>query len=212
MSFLSAFFYDRFMAKTEQACLGEWRRALLRQARGKVLELGAGTGANLCCYSDQVSRLVLSEPDKYMRRILKQKVDKRQLPHARVVSGSAEHIEAADETFDTVVTTLVCCSVGSLPDCLHEILRVLKPGGRLIFLEHVAAAQGSARRRWQNAINPLWKTLMGNCHLNRETEAAITAAGFEIHHIERESMRKALPIVRPTIRGLAEKPLPPRES
>jgi hypothetical protein len=82
----------------------------------------------------------------------------------------------------------------------------LRPGGSLVFLEHVAAANGSSRRRWQNIVNPVWKTFMGNCHLNRETEQAIVTEGFEIIQIDRESMRKALPIVRPTIRGIAKKP------
>jgi hypothetical protein len=73
-------------------------------------------------------------------------------------------------------------------------------------LEHVAAADGSSRRRWQNIINPVWKTFMGNCHLNRETEQALVTAGFEVIQIERESMRNAPPVVRPTIRGIAKKP------
>jgi ubiquinone/menaquinone biosynthesis C-methylase UbiE len=104
------------------------------------------------------------------------------------------------------VTTLVCCSVTDLQVCLREIRRVLRPGGGLVFLEHVAAADGTSRRKWQNRINPVWKTFMGNCHLNRETEQAIDTEGFEIIQIERESMRKALPVVRPTIRGIARKP------
>ena len=82
----------------------------------------------------------------------------------------------------------------------------MRPGGGFVFLEHVAAADGTSRRRWQNIVNPVWKTFMGNCHLNRETERAIVTEGFDIVQIERESMRKALPVVRPTIRGIAKKP------
>ncbi len=206
MSFLTAFFYDRFMAKAEAACLRDWRHDLLQKASGEVLEIGAGSGASIDSYTDQVSRLVLTETDRHMRRQLEQKVNTRGLLNIVVTDGTAERIEAEDASFDCVVTSLVCCSVKDLHICLTEIGRVLKPGGELVFMEHVAATRGSSRRRWQDRINPLWKRLMGNCHLNRETEQAIIAAGFEIIKIDRESMRKAPRIVRPTIRGIAKKP------
>jgi ubiquinone/menaquinone biosynthesis C-methylase UbiE len=226
MSFLTAFFYDRVMAKTEAACLRQWRRELLAQVNGEVLEIGAGTGANITLYSERVSRLTLTEPDRHMRRQLEEKIanhDPQRLgvsegnaenivaPQRLGVSeGNAENIVAEDESFDYVVTSLVCCSVNDLDASLREVKRVLKPGGGLVFLEHVAAPEGTSRRRWQNRINPIWKTFMGNCHLNRETENAIIEQGFEITRIERESMCNAPPIVRPTIRGIAIKPRPPR--
>lgn len=191
------------MTKTEEACLKEWRYGLLKQVSGEVLEIGAGTGANIKFYSDKVTKLVLSEPDKYMRKLLKGKVDSHRLENASVTSGTSEQIESDDESFDYVVATLVCCSVMNLNTCLREIRRVLRPG-ETWFLEHVAAANGTSRRRWQNRINPIWKTFMGNCHLNKETEQAIVTEGFEIIQIEREGMRKAPPIVRPTIRGIAK--------
>jgi len=206
MSFLTAYFYDRVMAKTEEACLKEWRYDLLQQVSGEVLEVGAGTGANIKLYSADVTQLVVTEPDEHMRKFLKEKIGNQQLENVSVTSGAADQIEAADESFDYVVSSLVCCSVMDLEACLREIRRVLRPGGGFVFLEHVAAADGSSRRRWQNIINPVWKTFMGNCHLNRETESAIVSEGFDIVQIDRESMRKALPIVRPMIRGIARKP------
>lgn len=206
MSFITAFFYDRFMAKAEEACLKEWRHGLLKQVSGEVLEVGAGTGANIKFYSDKLTKLVLTEPDKHMLKLLKEQVIRHHLKNVGVIGGTAEQIESADESFDYVVSTLVCCSVTDLDACLREIRRVLKPGGSLVFLEHVAAADSTSRRQWQNRINPIWKTFMGNCHLNRETEQAIVTEGFEIIQIERESMCKAPPIVRPTIRGIAKKP------
>jgi len=205
MSYLTAFFYDRFMAKTEEVCLKEWRHGLLKQVNGEVLEIGAGTGANIELYSDNVTKLVLAEPDKHMRKLLEKKVGSHQLENASVISGTGEQIGADDESFDYVVSSLVCCSVADLKASLSEIRRVLRLGGGFVFLEHVAAADGTSRRRWQNLINPVWKTFMGNCHLNRETERALITEGFDIVQIERESMRKALPIVRPTIRGIAIK-------
>ena len=194
------------MVKTEEACLKKWRLDLLRQVSGEVLEVGAGTGANIKLYSDNVTRLVLTEPDKHMRKILKDQVGNQYLKNVSVSNGTAEQIEADDESFDYVVSSLVCCSVTDLKACLSEIRRVLRPGGCLVFLEHVAAADGTSRRRWQNIINPVWKTFMGNCHLNRDTEQALVTEGFDIIQIERESMRKAPPVVRPTIRGIAKKP------
>ena len=194
------------MSKVEQACLADWRRELLAQAKGEVLEVGAGTGASIQFYPDSVSRLVLSEPDPHMRKQLNERIKNIQgRENSLVHAGSAERIEAEDESFDCVVTSLVCCSIADLDAGLREIRRVLRFGGNFIFMEHVAAAPGTSCRRWQNRINPLWRKLMGNCHINRETEQAILAAGFEITRIERDKMRKVIPIVQPTIRGIATK-------
>ncbi len=206
MSLITAFFYDRVIAGTEETCLKKWRHKLINQASGEILEIGAGTGANIQFYSNNVRRLVLSEPDRYMRMHLINKVNDLPLDHVEITNGSAEQIESEDETFDTVVTTLVCCSVTNLETSLHEIWRVLRPGGSLIFLEHVAAAEDSPTRKWQERINPVWKIFMGNCNLNRETERAILAEGFEIVQIEREEMCRAPSVVKPTIRGIARKP------
>ena len=168
------------MAKTEAACLQQWRHELLQQVSGEVLEIGAGTGANISLYSDQVTRLLLTEPDIHMRRQLEEKLVNHDPVKLGVSGETAENIAAADESFDYVVTSLVCCSVTDLNAGLREIKRVLRPGGGLVFLEHVAAPAGSSRRQWQNRINSIWRILMGNCHLNWETEQAIVVEGFEI--------------------------------
>lgn len=202
MSFLMAQFYDRFMSKSEDACLRQWRAELLADVRGDVLEVGAGTGANLAAYPRDGVRLTLCEPDEAMRARL---VAKRGAEYAspRVTDWPAERLGVDDNSQDVVVTTLVCCSVTDLGAALAEFRRVLRPGGRFVFLEHVGAEQGSGRRRVQNVLNPAWRKLAGNCHLNRDTEAAIAAAGFELESVTRESMRKALPFIRPTVRGVA---------
>jgi len=194
------------MAASEQACLSDWRQGLIQDLQGDILEIGAGTGVNIAYYSKAITSMVLSEPDDNMRKLLEKKLVQSAHKKVRVSACSGEDIDAEDGTFDHVISALVCCSVISPERTLSEIKRVLKPGGSLIFLEHVAAETGTSRRAWQQRINPFWKRLAGNCHLIRETESAIQNAGFEITSITRESMRKALPIVRPTIRGMAIKP------
>jgi SAM-dependent methyltransferase len=138
-----------------------------------------------------------------MRKQIETKISKNELRDVSASAGSAEQIEAKDGFFDFVVSSLVCCSVTSLELALLEIKKVLKPGGRLVFFEHVGANKGFKRRRWQDMINPFWRMLNGNCHLNRET--AILSAGFTINEIRRESMRKAIAIVQPTIRSYSRK-------
>jgi len=202
----TALLYDRVMAAAEARCLRDWRSQLLAKAEGTVLEIGACTGANLDFYTANVKQLLLTEPDKNMRKHLLAKLAEKNLPHVSVSATAAEQIETQDDTFDFVTSSLVCCSIVDPLIALKEIKRVLKPGGSLIFMEHVAAATGSKRHKWQNRVNPLWRKVAGNCHLNRETEETIRLAGFEISEIKRQSMRIIFPLVRPTIRGLATKP------
>jgi ubiquinone/menaquinone biosynthesis C-methylase UbiE len=200
MSWLMAAVYDRFMRVSEEACLGRWRAELLRELSGEVLEVGAGTGSTLGLYPKAVTRLVMAEPDPHMRRKLAEKRGTIEISDA-----PAEKLPFDEASFDAVVCSLVLCSVRDQAAALAELARVLRPGGRLVFLEHVAADGKPDRLKWQGRIEPVWKHLMGNCHLTRRTEAAIAAAGLDIESIQRESIRKALPIVRPSIRGVARK-------
>jgi SAM-dependent methyltransferase len=199
MSWLMATIYDGMMRGSEEACLGAWRAELLRELSGSVLEIGAGTGATLGLYPKAVTRLVLCEPDPHMRKKLQAKAG-----NVEVASYSIEDLPFKQE-FDAVVCSLVLCSVRDQKAALAQIRRVLRPGGRLVFLEHVAADGKPNRLKWQGRIEPVWKHLMGNCHLTRRTEAEIQAAGFRIERIQRESMRKALPVCRPSIRGIARR-------
>lgn len=205
MSFLGALFYDKLMKSTEDACLIDWRRELLKDIDGKVLEIGAGTGASLDLYPKRPAlEIFLSEPDGNMRGQLKEKVQRQTSSNVTVLSCPGEKIESEDNFFDVVFVSLVCCSVTDVQASLKEIKRVLKPSGSFVFLEHVAAEDGTTRRKWQNRLNMFWRKLAGNCHLNRETERYIKDAGFTIQDIKRESMRKAMSLVRPTIRGVAK--------
>ena len=207
---LMAAIYDRFMEASERACLASWRAELLSAAGGEVLEIGAGTGANLPHYRAQVERLVMAEPDRFMMRklegrlaALSARTGQDSLRVERVRAG-AESLPFADASFDFVVTTLVLCSVVDLDRSLAELRRVLRPGGRLLFLEHVAAGEDRPDRlTWQRRIEPVWRRVAGNCHLTRTTGRAIERAGFELGEVKRESVRKALPWVRPSIRGWA---------
>ena len=205
MSRFFAFIYDPLIAKTETACLKEWRKELLQNASGVILEVGAGTGANLAYYPDTVNELIISEPDKFMRKKLSEKLRSFDIKNVIIKDFGMEDINLADNSVDCVISTLVCCSVNCPHKSLHQAYRVLKPGGKLIFMEHVAAENNSKRLKWQNRINPIWKLISGNCHTNRETEKYIKQAGFSIQNIQKASMRKAPAIVRPTIRGIAIK-------
>ena len=206
MSRFFAFIYDPMIAKTETACLQDWRKELLDNAYGTVLEVGAGTGANINFYPEQVGKLIISEPDEFMRKRLLEKLSNSSLKDSQVKSFGMEDIDLADNSVDCVVSTLVCCSVRSPHEALKQVYRVLKPGGLFLFMEHVAAENNPGRLKWQNRINPIWKRISGNCHTNRETEKYMRETGFEIKQITKASMRKAPAFVRPTIRGIARKP------
>ncbi len=203
MNWLAAKIYDPFMEGLEEACLRQWRGELLSEAVGRVLEVGAGTGANVPFYPETVEEVVLTEPHGVLREKLKGKV-----PEGGPFVVSEERIEtlAMEEgSVDTVVLTLVLCSVADPAGALGRLFRVLKPGGRLIFLEHVASER-PGRHRVQRWVEPVWKVCAGNCHLTRQSEERIGEAGFEMEWIKRESMRKALPFIRPSIRGIARRP------
>ena len=200
-------FYDRMTAGTERAGLAEMRRELVASATGRTLELGAGTGHNLPYYSDAVTELVLAEPEPNMAN---QRRDHLQETgslsgRATVIDAPAEQLPFDDTSFDTVVATLVLCTVDDPDKALAEARRVLVEGGRLIFLEHVRA---KSRRLawWQDRLERPWGFFAGGCHPNRATDQQLAGAGFWIDSIERKKLPKAPPIVRPMVRGIARRP------
>ncbi len=193
--------YDSGIKATEEAGLARMREELLAGAGGRVVELGAGTGANLDHYPDGVEELILVEPDPHMTKRLRVRLNEsgRQ---ARVVEAPAERLPFEAASFDTAVSTLVLCTVPDPGAAIAELTRVLRPGGRLLFLEHVRSRHPGLAA-WQDRLERPWRFLADGCHCNRDTLATIGGSRFELGAIEHERMPKAAPIVRPLVRGSA---------
>jgi ubiquinone/menaquinone biosynthesis C-methylase UbiE len=206
MSLRTKFFaltYDRQMAKTEKAGLRAFRERLLAGASGDVLEIGGGTGANLPCYGPAVGSLTITEPHAPMLRRLERRAGERR-PSARILRAPAEDLPFDDHSFDVAVSTLVLCGVDDQPRALRELRRVLRPGGRLLFIEHVRSGDpGTARL--QDRLNWL-NRLVVCCDCNRPTLDSIRAAGFTVAQVEHTALPKAPPFVRPAIVGTATVP------
>jgi SAM-dependent methyltransferase len=191
--------YDRVGASAERRWMGARRRRLLAGARGAVLEIGGGTEANLAHYPD-VDRVTIAEPDPFMRSRIGPKLEGARVP-VEVSAAGAEALPFPDGSFDTVVSTLVLCTVPDQAAALDEVRRILRPGGRLLFIEHVRAAGSMAR--WQDRLEPLWRRLFGGCHPNRDTVAAIEDAGFEIEMFESFYPPDPLSVLTPHVQGSA---------
>ncbi len=180
---LHAALYDAVLWPAERLYLGRLRRELLARVQGRVLEIGAGTGANLAHYGHpgKDARVVLSEPDWAMLR-------RARRGGALAVLACAERLAFAASSFDTVVSTLVLCTVTDQARALAEIRRVLRPGGHLLLLEHVRSSDRPTARL-QARLTPAWKKLARGCHLDRDTEAALVEAGFRM-----QSMQHLVPV------------------
>lgn len=198
---LFAFGYDRAMRATEDGGLADRRRELLAQAQGRVLEIGAGTGANLVHYPEGLSQLTLTEPEGPMARRLTNKLAESGRD-ATVKIARAERLPFEDGSFDTVVATLVFCTVDSMDAALKEVKRVLAPGGKLLFLEHVRSTDRKASRR-QDRFHGIWRVVGHGCHCNRDTVAAFGVAGLDVLDLEQARMPKAVSIVKPLVIGSA---------
>lgn len=203
MSLRGKFFaatYDRQLAKTEKAGLRALRQQLLAAAAGDVLEIGGGTGANLSFYGTDVQSLTVTEPEAPMLRRLERRA-KEQAPKAMVLRAPAEDLPFEDDTFDVAVSTLVLCGVTDQPRALRQLRRVLRPGGQLLFIEHVRSDDAKLARR-QDRMNPINRFVV-HCDCNRPTLTSIQQAGFTITQIEHETMPKVPSFVRPLIVGIA---------
>jgi ubiquinone/menaquinone biosynthesis C-methylase UbiE len=194
---LGARIYDPFLAFGEHRGMRARRRALLGRAEGRVLELGAGTGLNLAHYPDD-AELVLSEPDPAMRAALERRLARAGRP-AQVVAAPAEALPFGDGSFDTVVSTLVLCTVADAAAAIAEARRVLRPGGRLLFLEHVRGASPRLAR-WQDRLEAPWAAFALGCRCNVDTEALL-AREVRLERVAPARWRGMPAIVRPLIVG-----------
>lgn len=202
---LFASIYDRMLAASEEAGLGERRRELLAGARGRTLEIGAGTGVNVERYPESVTELVLTEPFEPMAKRLRERVAACGR-EATVVVAPAESLPAEDGSVDTVVVTLVLCTVDDVAATLAEIDRILKPGGQLLFMEHVRSEDPRLARKQDRFERP-WRFVGHGCHPNRDTVAAIEGSPLEVTDLERGCTPKSLEITEPLVQGVAVKPV-----
>jgi ubiquinone/menaquinone biosynthesis C-methylase UbiE len=155
-----------------------YRRRVLSDARGIVLELGVGSGLNLPIYGSRVLRVYAVDPSAELLKIARTRTKSTLIPIV-LIQASAEALPVADRSIDAIVTTWTLCSIPDVGRALAEARRVLKPSGRLFFVEHGLAPELGVRR-WQHALTPLWRRISGGCHLDRDMDDLIRAAGFEI--------------------------------
>lgn len=204
-----AVLYDLVLSHGERRGMRALRAQTLAAARGATLEIGAGTGLNLPHYSADVTELVLTEPDPGMARRLRRRVEDTGHPPAAAAPGrvtvtaaGAERLPFADATFATAVTTMVLCTVADPEAAAAELRRVLKPGGTLLFIEHVRAAEHGAAARQHRWDRP-WAAIAGGCRCTRDT-AALLERHFTITALSRQRWRGMPRIVQPLIAGRAE--------
>ncbi|MET9835434.1 class I SAM-dependent methyltransferase [Streptomyces sp. NPDC006385] len=194
-----AAWYDRLTARAEHGWAGQRRAALVGALTGRVLDLGAGTGANLPHFRAAVE-VTAVEPSAAMRAQLAAKLGQARVP-VEVVDAAAEDLPFPDGHFDAVVCTLVLCTVPDPARALAEIRRVLEPDGRLVFLEHVRATGLAARA--QDLITPLVRHFGAGCHPNRDTVANLNAAGFTLQAAQTFKPLPRIPLIAPFVAGTA---------
>jgi SAM-dependent methyltransferase len=200
---LAAAGYDWLFDRVDPLGGADHRRRLVEQAAGAVLEIGAGTGRNLPLYRT-ATRVVALEPGPGMRARAAQAAQAARVA-VEVVDGTAEDLPFPDAAFDTVVASLVLCTVPDPARALAEARRVLRPGGTLRFNQHVRA-DDPRLARWQDRLERPWGWLAGGCHPNRDVVAAITAAGFRMLELDRFDFQIMPPLVRPHVLGVAQRP------
>jgi ubiquinone/menaquinone biosynthesis C-methylase UbiE len=200
-------YYPALARRSDRAGQARTRERLLADAAGVTLEIGAGSGANLRWYPDAVTELVLSDPSPYMLDHVRAGLASVPTwPGSGIVSVAQAGFPVLpfdEASFDTVVMTYVLCSVADPPGALEEIARVLAPGGRLLFLEHVRAAEGSALGRAQELTAGAHRLLADGCRPDRRTEAVLRTSPLTVAWLERGEQASTAPTVRPTVMGVA---------
>jgi ubiquinone/menaquinone biosynthesis C-methylase UbiE len=162
--------------------LDPYRRRVVSQAHGRVLEIGIGSGLNLPLYGPRVDEILGLDPAARLIAMAQGAADRSKIP-VRLITASAQAIPIDRGSIDTLVTTWTLCSIPDASAALQEMRRVLTPNGQLLFVEHGSAPQENVRK-WQNRLNPVWKRVGGGCHLNRPIRALIESAGFNIIRLD----------------------------
>jgi SAM-dependent methyltransferase len=198
-----AVLYDPFLWAGEKAGVGALRQELLTRTSGTTVELGSGTGLNLRFYSETLDELILTEPDAAMRRRLARRL-KQERRASQVIDASGECLPFDDESVDTVISTFVLCTVDAPDVALQEIKRVLRPGGKLLFLEHIRS-ESPRLARWQDRLAGPWQRFAGGCRCNRATGELVRSSGLELEEMHEARWRAMPPIVRPLLSGVATK-------
>jgi len=170
-----------------QRRLVPYRSRVVSSATGRVLEVGIGSGLNLPFYGNTVAEIIGLEPSPKLLDMAAAAPRKSQIP-LRLIEGTAEAIPIEEKSVDAVVTTWTMCSIPEIQSALHEMRRVLRPDGHLLFVEHGRAPEPGVRW-WQDHLTPAWKHLSGGCHLNRAIEELIESAGFRIERLDRGYMQ-----------------------
>jgi SAM-dependent methyltransferase len=194
--------YDPAVWAGEVAGVRALRRDLLSRARGYTVEIGSGTGLNLRYYPDDLDELVLAEPDRPMHLRLEQRVRRSGRRRARIIEAPAERLPFPDGSLDTVVSTFVLCTVEVPELALREIVRVLRPDGQFLFLEHVRS-QSAMLASWQDRLVEPWRRFARGCRCNRATADLFATCGLVLDDVHEGSWRAMPPIVRPLIAGRA---------
>jgi ubiquinone/menaquinone biosynthesis C-methylase UbiE len=188
----------------EPAAVRRWRQETAGGARGRVLEIGCGAGANFGHYDDAVTEIIATDPDPYMLERAKKRATALSR-HIDIRTASAQELPFEDGSFDTVVSTVNMCSVQDAPAALGEVRRVLRPGGEYRFFDHVRY-ESAVGALFQDLVTPLWVWAGGGCHPNRDVGQMIRDSGLEIVQMERLHGVPPIPpfiVVRPVIKGVA---------
>lgn len=202
-----AWYYPRLMSVSERAGGAALRARVVSGAVGRTLEIGAGNGYNLPHYTSAVTHLLVTEPSPHMVELLRDRLATDPTPAGKceLVRTGAEVLPFPDASFDTVTAGYVHCTIPRPELAIAEITRVLKPGGRYLFIEHVRARDGSLLARMQDVIEPLHVYVAAGCHPNRRTEQLLRNSALSVERLEHTTLPMSFPSVRPVILGSARK-------
>jgi ubiquinone/menaquinone biosynthesis C-methylase UbiE len=201
-----AAWYGYAMRLIDENGLREIRREVLGEAHGRVLDVGTGTGSNLPLFPAAVEELVLAEPDANMQSVLRRKLSGMGGEAIELVQAPAERLPFEDASFDCVTCTMVMCTMPNPRAGLDEVARVLKPGGKFLFLEHVRS-EDPGFARTQDRLERPWRFIAAGCHCNRDSLATIEASPLAVHHSKRGQMPRAPLFMKPLVFGSAVLPI-----